>query len=419
MKSLVIALALFCAGVRAETNSIQGFSLTETWHRDASATTVADKYDAQLNPALPKTDAQKVVDWLFERGVRRINLFPQANMRNPKQSSVKPNAEDIDEERTRITRLIKYIHSKGGTVGIRPSLFVLSPSGDAGYTDPTGKYWWHGNIQPRFPETWFEHYRNYLALYYPLGKEPGVVEFTIGAELYSMTVGLEAEWPAQPYGFPGQWVQILKEAKKNLPGHVKVMYDVNFTDELTKAGDLKRYGGEWARWVYRLTGFDQPDPALAEFWNGLDAIGIDNYRSLVPEEALKDIPKDYNELTDLLEEQATLYASQIGADLDKISRHLRSPLKHAVLKEIGYSSSDRGFYEPFLYEGKKGEVNLEHQAAAYEATMRAFWAPKHKWMDGIVFWDASINHDRHKHTHPGFSVIGKPPVEAVLHRYWR
>jgi len=425
MKQRILFLMALALAPAAVADLVKGFSLTEIWNNDASSTTVsASKYDANLEPGANKTDAQKTIDRLYNIGVRRINLSPQAHMRNPKQSFVKPSTVDIPEEIARMKKLIAYIHGKGMSIGIRPILFLLNKNGQPGITlpEPDGKskYWWHGNIQPRNVDLWFEHYRTYLSNYYPLAKEPGVEEFSIGSELYSMTCGLEKEWEKEKYGFPRHWAETLREAKKNIPAHVTIMYDINFTDDSAQDVDISRNGGEWARWVYRLTMTEvEPDPFLVEFWNGLGAIGIDNYRSLVREADLQDVPTDYAELVDLLESNAGLYANQIRVDLDKISERLRSPVKDVVLKEIGYTSSDNGFYKPFEFAGKKGTLNLMHQAAAYEATMRAFWKPGFKWLKGIVFWDASVSQGLHGKNDVGFSPLGKPETEKVIHDYWK
>ena len=58
------------------------------------------------------------------------------------------------------------------------------------------KLWWHGNIQPEDPAAWFTSFRSYMEIYMEIGNLGRVEEFTIGAELESMSIGIGAEWPA-------------------------------------------------------------------------------------------------------------------------------------------------------------------------------------------------------------------------------
>ncbi len=409
----------------AGTYSVKGFSLTETWKYGASDTSVVDAYDATVDPTQPKTAAQVIVDKLHGLGVRRINLSPQANMRDPRDSSLTPNTSPGPErrkEKARYQRLIRYIHSKGMTVGLRPIFFVLAKDGTPNFVETIGGkpfHWWHGNIQPNDPNLWFESYKSYLAIYYPLAQEPGVEEFTIGAELYSLTVGIEDQWKRHPYGFPGEWVKVLKEARANLPSHVRIMYDINFTDDRTDTANLSQYGGEFARWYYRLAGFAKPDQSLADFWNGLDAIGIDVYRSLATDQEAATLPANYDDLVVLLRKKSDLYAQQIDQSLEKIGDKLGTGFKDVVLKELGFASRDLGFIRPFEYsKTANGQANVLHQAAAYEAIFRSFWSPGFEWFRGIVFWDASVNESLHGPTDHGFSPLGKPKTEQVLKNYW-
>jgi hypothetical protein len=438
-KTLAALLVTFCVFAHGVDDRVKGFSLTETWkyrtpsskfdptradEADQYQAVVVDQYDAVDDASLPKTPAQQRVDSLFDIGVRRINLSPQAFMIDPKESTLRPNTRAGSprrQERARYTRLIKYINSKGMTVGIRPIFFVLSKDGNPDFVEMiNGKpfHWWHGNIQPADPNTWFESFRSYLKEYYSLASLPGVEEFTIGAELYSMTVGVEDQWKANPYGFPAEWVKVLAEARSAMPKHVKIMYDINFTDERVDAGTLSDFGGEFARWSYRLTGIRNPDPKLVEFWKGLDRVGIDMYRSLATEAQGRALPAHQDDIIKMLRTKTDLYAQQIDQTLEKIATTLGTDMKEVVLKEIGYASRNLGFIDPFDYPKATAALNIAHQAAAYEAIFQAFWKNDLDWMKGIVFWDASVNGGLHGPGNNGFSVIGKPDTEKVIKSHW-
>ena len=418
LKVCTLWLAIAAAPAQA-LDVVRGFSLTEI---------DTHKYDAAETGGA-KTEAQIVVDRLFALGVRHISLSPRATMNGPRSSEIvpmTPPGPERSKERLRYLRLMNYIKSKGMTVGIRPIFFVVDGQGRTPVLEPqpdgTIKTWWHGNIQPEDPNAWFESFKTYLDMYMQIATAGKAEEFTLGAELYSMTVGIEDQWPQYPFGFPKQWLDLLHYAKSKLPQGCRVMYDVNFTDDKIDApqsGNIEQFGGEFARWRYRLV--DLRDAAninwqtLAAFWTGLDAVGIDMYRSLATNN--QQIPTNQSELVGLLQQGADRYAAQIDNALFEIEGAVGSR-KDLILKEIGYRSVDRGFINPFVYAGDgRQTLNLEHQAAAYEAFFRAFWVVGWDWFKGAIFWDASVDARLHGPEDKGFSILGKEPAETVVRHY--
>jgi len=379
-----------------------------------------------------KTSAQKMVDRAFQAGVRHLVLTPRAIMTHPRSSDLIPMTppQQRPDERRRMTRLISYIHSKGMTVGIRPIFFVVDENGNTPFVEklPNGqkKEWWHGNIQPEQPNAWFESFKTYLDLYLPLSAQTGVEEFTLGAELYSMTVGIEDQWKEHPHGFPAQWVRLLNHARTKLPPTTRVMYDINFTDDkvVSDESGIEEFGGEFARWRYRIVDLanrENPDEKevwrnLVEFWKGLDAIGIDMYRSLATEEQV--VSARFNDLIRDLKQASDRYASQIDNALYEIETITKKP-QFVVLKEVGFRSVERGYVNPFRYVGEdRGTVSISDQAAAYEALFQSFWMPNWEWFRGIVLWDISINPVLHGPNDSGFSFLGKTQTEEIVKKYF-
>lgn len=383
-------------------------------------------YDAAL-PGKPKTPAQIAVDQIKKLGVKHIVLNPQARMYNPRGNELIPEVPNAErnQERQRYKRLIDYIHSQGMTVGIRPIFFVVGPNGEFPYVetlhDGTVKTWWHGNIQPTDVNRWFESFKQFHDIYILIARLNKVKEYTIGAELYSMTVGIEDQWPENPYGFPGRWLSLLRYVRSKLGKDVRIMYDINFTDDTaTSSGDIAAMGGELERWRYRLVDLANPsDPDefqvwqdLVSFWTELDAIGIDMYRSLSSKTDI--LPQDYQSMVSLLQRRADEYASQIDltfAEIESVTNHEQ----FMIFKEVGYRSVYRGFYNPFDYETGLGEYREDHQAAAFEALFNAFWKPGFPWFKGASFWDVSVSPTRNSgRGDTGFSPIGKPQTENVI-----
>lgn len=414
---LLIYLSLLTANTYA--NEIRSFNLTENGQY---------KYEASLD-LNNKTPAQNLIDQLKELGTNHIILNFRAKMIGPRSNDIIPVTGNgpISNEARQVKSLVNYIHSLDMTVGFRPIFFVLGPNGEFPYTetlaDGTQKTWWHGNIQPSDPNRWFDSFQRYIDRYLTIAKLARANEFTIGAELYSMTVGIEDQWSEHPHGFPKKWNQLLKYSRKKLGPNVRIMYDINFTDDSNSNYGLTKSGGELERWRYRLADLaDTKDPddkkiwkELASFWNGLDAIGIDMYRSLAF--TSDKLPDNYNDLVDLLSQRATSYANQLDLAMLEISLEVGSE-KPAYLKEVGFRSVENGFIDPFNYSTAHGELNISHQAAGYEALFKGFWEPEYSWFKGIAFWDIPLNPSLHGESDRGFSPIGKTQTEEIIRRYF-
>lgn len=385
-------------------------------------------YDASVGSA-PKTPAQVAVDQIKKLGANHIVLNPQAKMIDPRGSNLIPEVpvSERNNERARYKRLIDYIRSQGMTVGIRPIFFVVGPNGTFPYTetqaDGSTKIWWHGNIQPDDVNRWFESFKQFHDIYLLIAKLNKVEEYTIGAELYSMTVGVEDQWAQYPYGFPGKWLQLLRYTRSKLGANVRLMYDINFTDDRASgSGDLTAMGGEFERWRYRLVDLANPtNPEerliwedLVSFWNELDAIGIDMYRSLASNQDI--IPQNYESIVSHLMIRSNEYASQIDTALAEIESVTNKP-QYMIFKEVGFRSVERGFINPFDYETGRGLYREDHQAAAFEALFHSFWEPQFPWFQGASFWDVSVSPSRNTGIgDTGFSPIGKPETVKVLQK---
>ena len=199
------------------------------------------------------------------------------------------------------------------------------------------------------------------------------------------------------------------------------MYDINFTDDsVSVSGNLKALGGELERWRYRIVDLAEPsDPEeyktwrdLVDFWNGLDGIGIDMYRSLASTESI--IPQNYNSLVSFLQVRADQYAFQMDTVLTEIEFTV-GKMQYMYFKEVGFRSVDKGFINPFEYETGFGEYNEEHQAASYQALKNAFWDPEFPWFKGGSLWDVSVSPLRNTGVgDTGFSPVGKPLTTEVL-----
>src|SRR5690606_911475 len=151
---------------------------------------------------------------------------------------------------------------------------------------------------------------------------------------------LEDQWPENPYGFPGRWLSLLRYTRSKLGKNMRIMYDINFTDDTAvSSGELTAMGGELERWRYRLVDLAHPENPdefavwqdLVNFWNELDAIGIDMYRSLAsPNDVL---PTNYEDLVSHLQIRSDEYASQIDLTLAEIES-VTEKMQYMIFKEV-------------------------------------------------------------------------------------
>lgn len=414
---LLAATALLTIGFAGQANSaeekVKGFNLSESDGFVYDAVTTGNA-----------TPAMVAVDEAKRLGSNHVILNVRGKMVGPMSTEVVPMtapAERSNEAR-RIARLATYIRSKGMTVGLRPIFFVFGPNGEFPYVEKLAngsqKVWWHGNIQPSDPDRWFESFRTFLDQYITVAKLAKAEEFTIGAELYSMTVGIEDQWKAQPYGFPGRWLELLRYVRGKLPS-ARLMYDINFTDDSNSQSGFARSGGELERWRYRLADLANPTRPeelkiwkdLVQFWTELDAVGLDMYRSLAsPKDVLATNRAD---LTKQLKTRTDVYTTQLDTALLEISL-VTNVEKKIILKEVGYRSIEKGFIEPFNYAGASGVLNIDHQAAAYDALLQSFARSNWSWFQGVVFWDIQVDPSKKGPKDLGFSPLGKPQTEAVV-----
>lgn len=427
MKKLILLVSLLSTIAQAKgnpNNYVAGFNIIQ-----------GDGYLFDASPAgQPKTPAQNAVDEIKRLGSNHVELNVKATMKGPRSTEIYP---DVNNDAAGILRLIRYIKSQGMTVGMRPIFFVVGPNGEFPYFEEVnGKkfLWWHGNIQPADPNRWFTSFQLYLDKYLTPSIIGKVDSFTIGAELYSMTVGIEDQWLEYPYGFPGRWLSLLRYVKSRFAQqslNTRVMYDANFTDATIETNGIQKSGGELERWRYRIVDLAEPkDPAqfeiwrdLVSFWNELDAVGIDMYRSLASNN--QSIPGDYGQLVQTLKLRTDSYANQMDTTLNEIALISGRANQVIIFKEVGFKSLNNGFIDPFSYANNNGgggsnsAINMIHQAASYDAIFQSFWAPQWAWFRGAAFWNVSLNPAEQGPQDGGFSPVGKETSEKVISDYYK
>jgi roadblock/LC7 domain-containing protein len=212
---------------------------------------------------------------------------------------------------------------------------------------------------------------------------------------------------------------MIGKARQILGDRTKITYGINYTDQYVLVGGQKIVGGEIEQWKFYLTEtFTKPanqkhQQDMQALWNSLDVIGFDYYRALASQN--EKFSSDYATLVHQLESRPQSHASQLDTALTEIALTLGAE-KPAFIQEVGYSSTENTFLEPAAYESSKGKLNLFHQAAAWEAFLKAYWTPQWPWMTGFGMWQVLVDEETTAND-KGFTPLQKHPIENVLQKY--
>lgn len=201
---------------------------------------------------------------------------------------------------------------------------------------------------------WFTSYRQMILHFARLAQETGVDALCVGNELDG-TVAREAEW-------------------RRLIRDVRATYDGPLT-----------YGANFSA------------VEAVPFWDALDFIGLSAYYPLggTPDR------------------DALVRAWQ--PKLARLGALARRWHRQVVFTELGYRSSDASTRQPWHVD-RTAAVNLEVQAAAYEAFFEAVWPEP--WFGGVYWWKWFTRPDQGGPDDNDYSPHDKP-AELVLRHYFR
>lgn len=324
-------------------------------------------------------------------------------------------------EKRLLLEYIEYSKKMGFEVALRPILLVVGPNGEFPWVDRKGRYWWHGNIDPKDVDLWFENYFKFHERYLHIAAEVGVSWYSIGAEMNSMTSGLGARSSGRELGYPQKWVELIARARQILGNQVNITYGINYTDQYVVANNQKIWGGEIEQWRFYITeSFKNNEliehkKQMTALWKSLDIIGIDYYRALGG--AKEKYGNDLNQLTKQLLSRTQSHASQLDTVLTEIMMETGEE-KPLYFQEVGYRSAEKSFLSPASYESKGGKVSLIHQAAAWNTFLLAYWEPKWPWFVGMGIWQVLVDEGLKGTNNSGFTPLEKPETEEIFKKYF-
>lgn len=210
-----------------------------------------------------------------------------------------------------------------------------------------------GEIEPGDRAAWYASYRDLLEHYASLAQRANATMLVVGSELVSMTKDTD------------QWASLIADARKRFVG--RLTYAANWVDEAEQV----------------------------RFWPKLDAVGIDAYMPLTPD--------DPNPTIAELQQAWQPYIARMA----KVGAQAGKPV---LLTELGYTSREGTAQAPAT-EGD-GPIDQQAQANAYAGAFRALGHAE--WLDGILIWDWSAD----GRESPGdYSPQGKA-AQTVMRRWF-
>lgn len=244
-------------------------------------------------------------------GTTAVTLVPTWYMRTPNANRIKPDPGKTPSD-DGLIQAMTWAKEAGLKVVLKPHVDVLDES-------------YRGEIQPSNRAIWYRQYEKFIDHYASIAASNQNEMFVVGTELKTMSTDTD------------QWRDVI--------GVVRA----RFTQPIT-------YAANW----------DEVDQI--QFWDDLDAIGVDAYYPL----------------SDNIGEKPTLAGlvsswKEIAGNLKATSERWDRPV---ILTEVGYPSQIGATVTP--YEVTDQPADQPVQALAYQATFNALSGED--WLKGISWW---------------------------------
>jgi len=257
-----------------------------------------------------RPDVEEDMATLAGLGTTAVTLVPTWYMRGPDADRIGPDDGKSPTDES-LARAIDWARDNGLRVVIKPHVDVLDES-------------YRGEIRPRDREAWFRSYRGFIDHYAELASSGGADMLVVGTELKSMSSETD------------RWRRVIEGARARFGGPLT-------------------YAANW------------DEAESIQFWDALDAIGVDAYYPLT-DEGERPTPK-----------RLLTAWREIAAGLRALSERWGRPV---ILTEVGYPSQAGATTTPF--EVTDGPADQRLQALAYRTVFRALRDAG--WLQGISWW---------------------------------
>jgi hypothetical protein len=262
------------------------------------------------------SSAVKSIAKMDSLGVNAVAIVPYSFMRNPQTPnpfSIPQGAGGENDESVIFSALTS--RSKGMSIMLKPQIWIRDS--------------WPGAVQFDSDEKVAQFFKDY---------EIWIAHYALMAEMYDIEILCVAtEFGKMTKGHEDKWIAMFEKIRKIYRGKLTVA----------------------AHW--------QGDFEHKPFWDALDYVGINLYKSLsenpnASDEALK---TGAEALADLMILQAKTYQKPI------------------LLTETGFTATTASWKNPFEYADGK-DLNIAHQTRAYSAFLKAMI--ERKAVQGIYLW---------------------------------
>lgn len=254
---------------------------------------------------------REAVDTLADLGSTAITLVPTWYMKSATGNQIAPDEDKTPTDES-LVQVINWIREAGLKVILKPHIDVIDDT-------------YRGEIQPTNRDVWFRHYGKFIDHYASFASSHSVDLFVVGTELKTLS------------GETDRWRSTIQTVRDRYLG--PITYAANW-DEVNQV----------------------------QFWDDLDAIGVDAYYPLSgeggPPPRLRDLIKSWTEIGVQLRGKSELYERPV------------------LITEVGYPSQVGATAKPYEVTDQPADQNI--QALAFEATFNALSGSD--WLKGISWW---------------------------------
>ena len=248
---------------------------------------------------------------LGDLGSSAITVVPTWYMKSATASGIAPDVEKTPSDGS-LARVIELIQDAGMKVILKPHIDVIDDT-------------YRGTIQPVDRDEWFRSYEEFIHHYASLATSHEVDMFVVGTELKTLSPETD------------RWRTLIRATRDRFFGPIT-------------------YAANW----------DEVDQV--QYWDDLDAIGVDAYYPLSPEgeaaPTMRTLKHGWR---------------KVASELKSKSEQWERPV---ILTEVGYPSQVGGTEKPYEVTDMPADQNI--QAMAFEATFNALSGSE--WLKGISWW---------------------------------
>lgn len=275
---------------------------------------------------------KQAIRTLGDLGSTAITVVPTWYMNSSSSNLIAANREKTPSDES-LTKVVTWIREAGMQAILKPHVDVIDDS-------------YRGEIQPADRDKWFRSYEAFIDHYASFSADHGVTLFVVGTELKTLS------------GETDRWRKVIQEARMRFFGPIT-------------------YAANW----------DEVDQV--QFWDDLDAIGVDAYYPLSPDDGT-----------------APTFKSLVSS-WEGVAQQLKSKSEQwerpVLLTEVGYPSQIGATATPYEVTDKPADQNI--QALAYEATFHALSGSE--WLKGISWWSWRADPTPDEEVAKGYSPEGK------------